>query len=400
MSIRIDFTIDWEVSPRVITIAVPSTELSAQDLYDTCRSLEASATAMDDKVLVQAGGKEKLDTTTNVGITVTLQNALVAFEARTGPEYTQCNISGGNVVALQEDLETYFRTPVFPTAFTQVITTASSSATSTNQAAIEYSSFNGGITIDVENGYEGTGYIDGLIIGTPAKPSKNIHDSKEIAGQRGLTTAYIIGDLVFPLYERDGFTPFEITERTFIGGGKSRTSITIPDDAMLSECTYEDAHVLGYLDGYNTLYNCLIDNLHYIKGFVEQCVLSPGIITLGGTDTAHFLDCFSGVPGSGTPTIDMGGSGQALALRNYNGGIKLINKTGPESVSIDLNSGQIKLDMTTVTNGIIVCRGVGKLINADTDEHILSGNYGSLEIINELVCAPCLTKDIWDYERV
>jgi len=393
MSVLTEITVDWSTSPRIITVADTLTEVTCQDIYDSCRFLEATSVAMDDASIISAGGGEELGGGTSVGLTITLLNALVAFQARTGPTYTQCSVSGGNTVAV-DDVGAYFTTPIHPTAFTQVIVTASSSATSANLAAIEYSSFGGGVTYDPTLGHEGTGYHDGHAIGTPAAPSSSVYDSRTIAGERGLTTGFIVDDIDFPVYEEDGFTPFELEGFTFVGRGKDRTRITLPEDAMISECTYEDSHVLGYLDGYNTLYNCLIDNLHYIKGFVEQCVLSPGIIVLGGSDTAHFLDCFSGVPGTGSPTIDMGGSGQALALRNYNGGIKIINKTGPESVSIDLNSGQVRLDLSTVTNGIIVCRGVGKLVDDATDEHIPTGTYGSLEIINELVCTPCITEGI------
>ena len=91
----------------------------------------------------------------------------------------------------------------------------------------------------------------------------------------------------------------------------------------------------------------------------------------------------------------MGVSGQALALRNYNGGIKLINKSGTESVSIDLNSGQIKLD-STITGGDIVCRGVGKLVDADTDEPIHTGDWYGANIINEIISIHNITDGVWD----
>jgi len=266
---------------------------------------------------------------------------------------------------------------------------------------IEYAAFNGGISFDDINGYPGTGQVSsGANIGTPRAPSNNIYDSRTIAIYRGFTTGYILNDMDIPIFELDGFTPFEMFGFTFHGSGKARTIVSIPEDALVYSCTYLNCHVTGYLDGNNTLVDCLIDNLYYIKGYIEQCVLAPGIIVLGGSDTAHFLDCFSGVPGTGTPTIDMGGSGQPLALRNYNGGIKLINKNGPESVSIDLNSGQIKIDMTTVTNGTIVVRGVGKLIDADTGDHVHTGTYGDLVILNELMNIPEMVDGVWEYERV
>jgi hypothetical protein len=113
--------------------------------------------------------------------------------------------------------------------------------------------------------------------------------------------------------------------------------------------------------------------------------LNPATILLGGNQTAHLINCTSGVPGIGTPTIDCGGTGQALALRNYNGGIKLTNKTGTDSISIDLNAGQVILS-DTVTNGTIVVRGVGKLISESTGRRIYSGTWnGGVTIVNELI---------------
>lgn len=65
----------------------------------------------------------------------------------------------------------------------------------------------------------------------------------------------------------------------------------------------------------------------------------------------------------------MGGSG-SLAMRNYNGGIQLTNKTGPQSVSIDFNSGHILLG-PTIVSGTIILRGVGHLTNSGSTANIL-----------------------------
>ena len=39
MTIRTDLTIDWASSPRIATVLSPSTEITMQDLVDTCRIL-------------------------------------------------------------------------------------------------------------------------------------------------------------------------------------------------------------------------------------------------------------------------------------------------------------------------------------------------------------------------
>lgn len=128
MAIRNDLTVTWSASPRIITVDAPSTSITIQDLYDSCKFLEATQGGMDDPVLIDAAGKESLGGGVFVGLTATLQNALLAFEARPGANYVQCEVSGGNLVAI-DDLGTYQDTPIQPTSFTQVVTTNSSSAT-------------------------------------------------------------------------------------------------------------------------------------------------------------------------------------------------------------------------------------------------------------------------------
>lgn len=246
--------------------------------------------------------------------------------------------------------------------------------------AIEYASFNGGVTLDVNNtsgkAVSGTEFP----IGTPQQPSDNIDDAYAIAEYRGFPTFFIKGDLDITTAVPD------LHDYEFVGDGMDRTTIDIDSDAVVNDCAYQDATVTGTLDGNSRLVNCLIDDLTYVKGFIEQCVLAPGTITLAGSEEAHFLDCWSGVPGTSTPTINMGGSGQSLALRNYNGGIKLTNKSGVDPVSIDLNSGQIILD-STVTNGEIVCRGIGKL----TDNSV-----GATVFADDLLNKESIENTVWD----
>jgi uncharacterized protein YjbI with pentapeptide repeats len=383
MAIRTDIIVDWWASPRIITVLAPSAEITMQDLVDTCRYLEDDLNSLDDEHLVDAAGKEDLGGGVKVGITVTLQNAKLAFEARGGPDFIQCNISGGNLVSI--DLNGVTTSPIQPTSYTQVVLANSSSATLQEQTAIQYSSYNGGVSYDTTSPYSGTTYP----IGTPQQPVNNVYDASDIAIERGFTLGYILSDLIFP-------TDLPLSGFTFLGSGKDRTLITIPDASDVSECTYLDAEVTGYLDGNNTLRDCLITDLNYIKGYIESCVLAPGTITLAGTEVAHFLDCYSGQPGTGTPIIDCGGSGQELAIRNYNGGIKLTNKSGTENVSVDLNSGQIILD-NTVTAGTVVARGVGKLIDT-TGNVIHSGTWNGVTIINETVSPHTISDVVWTYQ--
>jgi hypothetical protein len=217
--------------------------------------------------------------------------------------------------------------------------------------------------------------------GSPLAPCTTFSDAVAIAVARGYDTIHVLGSATLD-------TGDDVSGYKLIGQNAARTGITINEGADTLGCEIIEAFVTGNLDGQTILRNCVIQDLNYINGFIYRCMLNPGTITLGGTSTAHFLDCYSGVPGTGTPTIDMNGATNdqdtPLALRNYNGGIKLIEKSGSGAVSIDLASGQVKID-PSCTNGQIVVRGDGKVVDAVTGENMTSGIYNTnLQLINEV----------------
>ena len=129
----------------------------------------------------------------------------------------------------------------------------------------------------------------------------------------------------------------------------------------------------------------IVGDLDYVYGLIHQTMINPGTITLGGSLTAHFLDCYSGIPqGSSYPTIDFNGSGNSAALRNFSGCVKMVNKTGSEVSVFGFSSGSARIDFTTVTAGTLFFTGVGKVVDDATDEWVESGTYGSLTVINEM----------------
>jgi hypothetical protein len=441
---RNDIEIEYNTSPRVAEVAEPSVEVTMQDLVDTIRKQEDSFQGMSFKKLINASGKEDLGGGVRVGITVAMQNLLLAFAGRTVPAETgtvtgspaspvvgkqilqdtnatfiannvqrgslvvnftdesiaevvsvdsqeqlttktltegigntydvndsykvwnivQVTATGGNLTAVDEFQSVI--NAILPTAFTQVVLTASSSATLQEQADIEYSSFGGGVTYDATSIYSGTLFP----VGTPRQPCNDLADVISIAAERGFRKIFVRGDAVIDA----GLT---YNGLTFVGESTSRSVLTITAAANVFDCQYEDATVTGTLDGASTIKNCELGTLDFVNGIVESCLLTLGNITLGGTSDAQFIRCSSGVAGLDTPTIDMGGSGQSLVIRDYNGGIKITNKTGTDKVSIDMNSGQIKID-NTVTNGDVVLRGIATWSNRNT-------YTGGANIVNQLI---------------
>lgn len=363
MTVRTDLIVDWSLSPRVITVEAPSTEITIQDLHHTCRWLEAEPVAMDNKPLIDSSGLEALGGGTSVGITSTLQNALVAFEARPGLSYIQCSISGGNVVAIDND-GTYFKTPIHPTAFTQVVITASSSATTQSQAQLEYSTFNGGVTIDLIKGKAGVAYPRG----TPGDPSNNVEDAHIIATDRGFVDFFIKGDLTL------GAGDFSDGHR-WVGTSKVSTLLTIESLANITTCIFENMSIQGVMDNEVDIINCLIKDISYFNGFISDSALA-GTIVLGGGVSAHIYDCKSGLINNSSSVIDMGGAGQSLALRGHSGDMIIRNKIGSnDKADINITGGTILID-ATVTTGPIIVQGTGRLIDNST---------GKDAVVNELV---------------
>lgn len=136
MAIRTDLSVNWELSPRIITVAAPSTTITIQDLHDTCRDIEDNLPeAQEFDHLVDSAGKEPLGGGAYVGITLTLQNAKLAFEARPPSTFVPCTVSGGNLVAVDENGDNM--DPIQVTAYTQV-TIAQSSSPTIIQAESDY----------------------------------------------------------------------------------------------------------------------------------------------------------------------------------------------------------------------------------------------------------------------
>lgn len=120
MSVRDDITIDFNTSPRIITVASPSVVLTIQDLWDTLRQFEDEIPYLSFFTLisVKSGGKISLGGGEYTGISLVLNDARVAFEARAGPTWVECQIQGGNLIAV--DSSEVIMWPIEPTDYVNV----------------------------------------------------------------------------------------------------------------------------------------------------------------------------------------------------------------------------------------------------------------------------------------
>jgi hypothetical protein len=119
MAFRADVSIDWLASPRLITVAAPSTSITAQDLSDTLRKKEWCITGLSNPLILESEGKFDLrDGVKLTGISLRMVNAQIAFEARPGPTWAECQIEGGNITAV-DDAGDYLY-PIHFTPYTSV----------------------------------------------------------------------------------------------------------------------------------------------------------------------------------------------------------------------------------------------------------------------------------------
>ena len=437
--------VNWPLSPRVITIPSTETSITIEDYQDTLLDLEDSPEGMVHPHLRNTSGGEDLGGGVTVGWTMEMQNAVTAPAPRTtsvsegtvttpdsggtvlfdssatfesdGVEpgahvvnftdksvtsvisvdseqqltvyplddgsdnqwdsadaykvwnVEQFEITGGNNVAVDD-----VGAPISPIRSTwgnQIIKTSSSSATISEQTSIQYSSFNEGVTVDVVNGTSGTEFPQG----TGLAPVDNIPDAITIADDRGFKKIYIKGDITLD-------TGDDISNKNIYGEDYIHSTITINPGADVTNSSFHAATVTGTLDGGNVLEDCLVQTLNYVNGTIINCLLGEYTITLGGASVANFLDCWSGVPGTNAPTIDMGGSGQDLSLRAYAGGIKITNCSAAQNVSIDLIAGTVTLD-NTITAGTFKIRGVGDLNDNSTGTTINKDGFVEGEVVQD-----------------
>lgn len=213
-------------------------------------------------------------------------------------------------------------------------------------------SFEGAVHINVEDGEIGTTFPKG----TPLHPVKNWADAKVIADTNNLIEISILGDLVIGALE-------SIAGYTLVGASPLISSIQVNGGSTLNT-TIKRLTISGAMNGAAHINDdSEINGVSNFEGEIHSSgfvLPDPGIcLALAGSGSVIIINCWSEVSGAGTPIIDMGGSGRGLSLRAYSGGIKLINKTGSESVTLEYIAGQYKL-ASTVINGYITIRGVVK----------------------------------------
>jgi hypothetical protein len=259
--------------------------------------------------------------------------------------------SGGNLTAVDENGDA-IEEPLMASAFVQAVRTTSASATFQESEDIQYASFQGAVWVDAVNGVDSN-------MGNREYPVKTIQTAVTIAEDRGFDTLQLLSDITLGSGDN-------VDSYTIIGKSATQTQVTILSAASTIETQFVECDIDGTLDGEAVLRNCRVNDVNYVSGRIMNSWM-VGTVTLAPGASAHVLDSHDGtIDDVEPPSIDMGGSGQNLAIRNYYGRISVKNMTGStDACVVDMSSGTIVLE-STVSDGFVYLRGVADVIDNST----------------------------------
>jgi hypothetical protein len=230
----------------------------------------------------------------------------------------------------------------------QVSIRPSNSAGLIQTREIQYSSFEGGVTIDVANGTAGVTYP----AGTPRQPVNNVPDAVFIAELYGFRTLHVIGELTLD-------TGDDVGGYLVLGKNSLRTQVTLLPGAVAELTEFRDMTITGYLDEGSLIRDSFAYDMNFVNGLMFETQLA-GTIQLGSLLPANIMSCYSGSDGV---IIDFDGAGHSLNLAGFHGDVTLMNKTGTDVANVHMTTGTVTLD-SSITNGVgMSIEGVGQLIN-------------------------------------
>ena len=255
----------------------------------------------------------------------------------------------------------------------QVSVNPNNSAGLVTSSEIQYSVYNGGVSVDAVDGDDIQIY-DG---GTPFRPTNSIANALVIrVAQKLPKKIYLLSD-----YTLDAAAALD--DFLIVGQSHIETDVIVNAAAQVARTTFRSVTVSGTLDGANVVEYCVVKDLSYVYGHIHDAALN-GKITLGGSGDAYIVNCTQ-LDYNVVPEIDMGGSGQNLVMPDYVGLVKISNSTGAANrMGIGLFGGRVVL-ASTVTAGVIHVSGIGELVD-ESGNFIESGTWnGGVTVINTLI---------------
>ena len=413
MAILTNTLVNWRLSPRIITIDTAYTTISVTDLHETLLALEADAEGMLWPNLRETSGGEALGGGVTVGVTVELQNAQIAFAARTtSTESGTITTPDTNGVTLTDSTALFVTNGVLPGAtvvnFTdQSVATVVSVDSETqltcysladgtdNQfdSADVYKVWNeiqceatGGNLVavddvDVELSSVFPTFGTQVLKTSSSSATTQNQEALEAAAFGGgvaydptssnTGTDFPMGTREFPLNNimdvhtvsqnrglRDIFvisnatvTSMDMSSDKHRWVGDSRTVVlTIDATADTTNNSFENLTVAGDLGGNNSLLYCDINDATSLGGIASNCAFNGETTLLGSTELES---CVSGVTGTGHPDFVVGTNTFQVSDWHRSLGIHSVTSG---THTIEIYGGRLHLD-SGCTGGTVHLRG-------------------------------------------
>lgn len=417
MAERGDITIEWPRSPRIIRVARPSTDLLTQDLVDTCRAQEALVENLDqDRLILDAAGKQDIGNGVEVGITAQLNNAVIQFEQRAiSVSQGTSQASGGEVL---NDLSATFITDgVLPGATvvnftdqsiatvlevvseTQIETTpledGSLNVWTLNDAYkiwnVDICQLNGGNVVAQDDlaqeispllAAANVAFDRQLSSATTALQQGELQRAAYNDGASVLTTspysgtAYPNGTLSQPvnnltdavsIAQALGVSKIYLFDDLTVNSGSysgfhfvsvaPNVTITNSGGATFTDCVFENLTVAGNI-GNSYLKNCFLGAVTLAGARLERCIFTNSAVTFTGASAVTMTNCAEWITSGSGVTFNLNSFSGAIVCQGWFGRMLLDDKPNAGDIYITFGAGSIDIP-ANIAVGTITLSGNG-----------------------------------------
>jgi len=434
------------LSPRIIEILSPTTDISVQEIVDTLRDWEDDNLSYER--LISAAGKENLGGGVTVGITATLQNARLMFSGRTVPIgdvglCTADNVKGDTLVASAGSFltdEIYRGCTVFN------LDSVSMAGVSEVVSETELRMFplSGGTRDDWVDGDRYMTYpnvqcniLGGNLVAvddtgselSPVMQSPNVQVVKSSSSSATISdVSSILWDVIFvndhtgvagtdypigtagtpsnnlpdalAIARREGITKFN-GRGTFIVEESFSEGTAVSDNILLLTLDLNGQHVVNS-DFSNMILigdcaepiradRCIIDGMENLAGVFSECGLQ-GNISFSQTEWARFFACYGLT--SDNVVFDMQGSAKA-GMADSNLSVEVMNMTSADAIFIKHGAGNVTVGPSN-TAGTVHLGGEAKLVG-DIPSGVTLINDTTAHLVWEESSECCATEGTMGY---
>jgi hypothetical protein len=237
---------------------------------------------------------------------------------------------------------------------------------------IEYASFQSGVWVDSDNGND-------QWKGNEQYPVATMDRALVVASYRGFKKLYLLSDMTIG-------TGHDIDDFIIIGQSHVHTDLVIETAAEAQRVRITQCNVSGVIDGDTEIEDCVVGDISYFNGHISRSGLM-GTITLAGGNNAVISNCRT-IDQDSPPVINMGGTGQSLAMPNYSGVLEIGNLSdSTQEIGVGMDAGMLTLS-SDVTSGTIILAGIGILV----DQSPGTANINTDGLLNREL----ITKTTWD----